>query len=232
MGLPLLACKLDIAAAFDTLDHSAIGRFFTACSPSAEALFLQDLISNSSVRIGMLSTSWSQMLNRGIMQGSSYSAELFARVLDWHLHSLVAEWSQRYPSNWFPSLHLILYADDILLLAASEAEMQFKLQGIHKHLELIGLRLATHKCQLISSTHCSAPNVLHPNSVPVQVVQSFVFLGILVGFAVTPEQTLSRSLTRAMHAFGATMGFSRHVVQPLLTGSCYLLHLLLRDGDG
>ena len=205
-GLPLLACKLDITAAFDTLDHSAIGRFFTACRPSAEALFLQDLISNSSVRIGMLSTSWPQMLNRGIMQGSSYSAELFARVLDWHLHSLVLEWSQKYPSNWFPSLHLILYADDILLLAASEEEMQFKLQGIHRHLELIGLRLATHKCQLISSPHCSAPRILHPSSVPVQVVQSFVFLGILVGFAVTPEQILSRSLTRAMHAFWGHYG--------------------------
>ena len=84
--------------------------------------------------------------------------------------------------------------------------MQFKLQGIHKHLELIGLRLAMHKCQLISSSHCSAPRVLHPNSVPVQVVQSFIFLGILVGFAVTPEQILSRSLTRAMHAFWGHYG--------------------------
>ena len=200
-GLPLLACKLDIAEAFDTLDHSASRRFFTTCRPSAEALFLQDLISNSSIRLGMLNTSWSQMLNRGILQGSSYSAELFARVLDWHLHSLALEWSQRYPSNWFPALHLILYADDILLLATSEEEMQVKLHGIHKHLELIGLRLASYKCQIISSPHCPHSKVLQPNAEPVQVVSSFVFLGILVGFAVTPEQILSRSLTRAMHAF-------------------------------
>ena len=100
----------------------------TTCRPSAEALFLQDLISNSSIRIGMSNTSWNQMLNRGVMQGSTYSAEIFARVLDWHLHSLVLEWAQTFASNWFPDLHLVLYANDILLLACTESELQAKLQ--------------------------------------------------------------------------------------------------------
>ena len=95
--------------------------------------------------------------------------------------------------------------------------MQDKLHGVHQQLELIGLHLATHKCQMIASPHFPEPQVLQPNSSPVQVVASFVFLGILIGFAVSPEQTLSNACSLS----GLITASSRPVVQPLQTALCY-----------
>ena len=86
--LPPLACKLDIAAAFDCLHHSAISRLFACCIPTAEGLFPQELISNSMIHIGMAGESWTQPTGQGMTQGSAYNAEVFACVLDWHLDRL------------------------------------------------------------------------------------------------------------------------------------------------
>ena len=98
------------------------------------------------------------------MQGSSYSAEIFARTLDRHLGKLLPFWS-KWSHSWLQDLQLILYADDILLLATSEAEMASKIQEIQKHLRLIGLHLADGKLQIIASPVIPAPESLSPRPV-------------------------------------------------------------------
>ena len=50
-----MATKLDISAAFDSLHHSAVARYFVECKPSREALLLQTIVA-------------------GLLQGSFYSA--------------------------------------------------------------------------------------------------------------------------------------------------------------
>ena len=123
-GLPLMATKLDISAAFDSLHHSTVARHFLQCRPSREALLLQTIVAGTSIKLGMCGDSWCQKLHQGL-QGSSYSAEIFASVLGSHVSLLLPTWSQL-NATWLQGLHLILYADDILLLATSQEEMRQK----------------------------------------------------------------------------------------------------------
>ena len=158
-NLPLVACKLDISAAFNSVHHTAIAKFLCNCKPCNEATLLQTIISGSHVVLGMCGTSWKQKLHKGIQQGSSYSAEIFARALDWHLSFLVATWKQEFGGTWLQEMHAIIYAGDILLLATSVHEMQPKLRGIREHLKPIGLQLAPAKCQFMCSPDLGNPNV-------------------------------------------------------------------------
>ena len=93
-GLPLVIAKLDIASAFDTLDHLAISKFFRLLGPHREAELLLLIMSYSTVLLSMADSTWSQDIDRGILQGSSYSAEILARTVDHYLGDLVQAWQQ------------------------------------------------------------------------------------------------------------------------------------------
>ena len=56
--LPLVACKLDISAAFDSLHHSGIARFFTTCKPMREIWLLQYIICHGVVHLSMGDSAW------------------------------------------------------------------------------------------------------------------------------------------------------------------------------
>ena len=55
-GLPLLACKLDVQAAFDTLSHDAVARFLASLGAHQESKLLLDLMTRSAVNIIALPT--------------------------------------------------------------------------------------------------------------------------------------------------------------------------------
>ena len=128
---PLIAVKLDIQSAFDTLDHQAVAVFLCSLPPCRETEMLMFLFVHAKVLLGICGQEWSQQLERGILQGSSYSAEIFAKVLDWWLAQLLPDWNAAFPAHWCRSasqlLHCIIYADDLVLLASSrdEAELKF-----------------------------------------------------------------------------------------------------------
>ena len=67
--------KLDISQAFDSLGHHAIWRFLLETDSCAEASILWDLCRNTSVDMQLGTDTWSQRLGRGILQGTSFSAD-------------------------------------------------------------------------------------------------------------------------------------------------------------
>ena len=75
---------------------------------------------------------WKTNVGQGIMQGSSYSADLFARIIDFHLRGLQDRWSEQFP-RWRDAValpHFLLYADDIMLFAMDARELQLKLRDL------------------------------------------------------------------------------------------------------
>ena len=91
--LPLIAVKLDVSSAFDHLSHDAVASFLALGGASLEALTLLKIIVLSKVALGIAGVSWQQKLFRGLLQGSSYSAEIFGRTLDYFLGFLHTRWS-------------------------------------------------------------------------------------------------------------------------------------------
>ena len=100
--------KLDIRAAFDSLSHAAIVSYLMHCDPCPEAALLWRLCSQNRLLPGLGTDTWHTKVEQGIMQGSSYSADLFARIIDFHLRGLQDRWSGQFPrwrdSSKAPSL--------------------------------------------------------------------------------------------------------------------------------
>ena len=155
----MLVCKLDISQAFDTLSHQALWRFLKETPASPESWALWRMNRNASVLLQLGSESWAQPLSRGLLQGTSFSADVFSRVLDLFLKGLLQEWrrGEHFAFRQFRLPHALLFADDILLFATSTREMQTKLRALQSTLEAIGLRLNFAKCSILNGEDGSTP---------------------------------------------------------------------------
>ena len=216
---PLIAVKLDIQSAFDTLDHQAVAVFLCSLPPCRETEMLMFLIVHAKVLLGICGQEWSQQLERGILQGSSYSAEIFAKVLDWWLAQLLPDWNAAFPAHWCRSasqlLHCIIYADDLVLLASSWDEAELKFHGLLRHLKAIGLSISFRKCSVIASAACGEGSLRLPDGNYLHAVDSFVFLGVLQGFEVTSQQVIARRLTGALNSFWGFYAIMRASCTPV-----------------
>ena len=176
--------------------------------------------------LNFANASWEQGLERGVLQGSAFSAELFARTLDFYavplIGPLIGEWT-RSEATWISDnrgvpLFAIIYADDVLLLATSSGQLVRVLNGLQDTLEAIGLQLKG-SASSFDPPICplSLYNIVQPTRFvePIQEVESFLFLGILVGFAVTCQMTIAARLRMAANSFYGYLGFLSRARGPL-----------------
>ena len=221
-GLPLIAVKLDISSAFDTLSHTAVARFFQHCGPSLEAHVLLSIIVATKVKVSISDATWTQTLERGILQGSSYSAEIFARTLDFYLGALVDKWTRTEdtwiqgdaPQHSFRKIFTLLYADDLILLATSHAQATRMLQDVIATLGAIGLQLSLKKCKFIASPSLPRRS-LYAQCTPLPCVSAFKFLGVLIGFNLSCQTVLSTRLAKATNAFWGYYKILRRTTAPV-----------------
>ena len=206
--LPLIAIKLDVSSAFDHLSHDAVASFLALGGANLESLTLLKIITLSKVALGISGVSWQQKLFRGLLQGSSYSAEIFGRTLDYYLGFLHTRWSIS-ENTWIQShddsgsvkkLFNLLYADDIILLATSYSQAKSLLEGVIDMLAAIGLTLAIDKCKFIVSPGLPR-RPLRVRSIDVLPVRSFTFLGVLMGFDINCQTILAARLSLANNSF-------------------------------
>ncbi|CAE7828197.1 unnamed protein product [Symbiodinium sp. CCMP2592] len=205
-GKPLVIVKLDVAAAFDSLSHEAVATLLATAQGSREAELLLQIVCGSQVELGLQGTSWIQALRQGILQGSSYSAELFARCIDYFLTPTNSKW-QDTEDSWLkdPSgrkLFLTPFADDLVLLATSRAQAQRLLADSEATLQAIGLRFNPKKCKYLQ-TPGFPEEPLHLSAGEVQYESTFLFLGILMGFQLTCLMILQARMTKVSNAFWA-----------------------------
>ena len=220
--LPFVAVKLDIASAFDHVSHSAIASFLSQCGTRLESLVLLKIIVLSRVVVGIADSSWQQKLFRGLLQGSSYSAEIFGRTLDYFLGFLHTRWDVS-ENTWIKAdlpegvprkLFNLLYADDIILLATSIEQARRLLVGVIGMLEAIGLTLSLEKCKFIHSPDIS-PRPIVVGSTSIHPVRAFKFLGILMGFDLNCQTILSARLSMANNTFWGYYRILRRPAAPI-----------------
>ena len=198
-GHQLLLCKLDISQAFDTLSHQAIWRYLCDTDASPEALALWSMCQDTQVCLQIGSQMWTQRLERGVLQGTSFSADLFSRILDYFCSGLLQRWKAHEHAVFrkFSLPHALLFADDILLFAATEAEMQSKLQALQLTLESIGLRLNLAKCSVLDQEDGTTPGIWGRKSCNLlQGVDHLVYLGVPLSYKATPLGQLGSSLSK------------------------------------
>ena len=200
---------------------------------------LLQLIMSSSTVLSIGGETWEQPLLQGLKQGSAYSAELFARVLDFYLSPLFHTWQALFPT-WIKdkrgvSLHAIVYADDMVLLASSREHLVDMIYQVKHTLASIGLRLALEKCRFLCSPGLDSAPLVVPGARQEEHIQhqlSFLFLGVLVGFGLSCGTTLFPGDSRGPLApSGATLP-SYVEGPPLLLKGCISLRPLLATSGG
>ena len=232
--LPLIAIKLDVSSAFDHLSHDAVASFLALGGAHLESLTLLKIIVLSKVVLGLAGISWQQKLFRGLLQGSSYSAEIFGRTLDYFIGFLHTRWSisentwiqAQGPGGNLIKLFNLIYADDIILLATSYSQARRLLEGVVDILASIGLTLALDTCKFIVSPDLPQ-QTLRVRHIDILPVRSFTFLGVLMGFDINSQTILAARLSLTNNAFwgyykilrrpGAPLGKRLHLLNTYVT---------------
>ena len=208
-GEQALVCKLDISQAFDTLSHQALWRFIKDVPPMSQG---------TSILLQLGSTSWSQELARGLLQGTSFSADIFSRVLDHFLAPLLQTWkvAEHETFRRFQLPHALLFADDLLLFATSTVEMQNKLRSLQQTLAMLGLRLNLAKCSVLNSEEGTTPAVWAQGSAtPLQGTDHLTYLGVPLCYRSSTLGQLGVSLAKTSSAFSGPRRLFDHPDTPV-----------------
>ena len=202
--------KIDIKAAFDSLARTAVLKWLHDCSPSAECLALYRLLDDTCVQLSMAGESRTIRLQRGIMQGTSYSADVFSRVMDYFLAPLHDRFDADDPAWNSPDLglpHFIIYADDVILFADSPQSLQHKLQAMIDVLKTIGLVANPSKSRVMALHDGSHPGIwIRGRAEPLQVEASLQFLGVPLSHSPNPQGVMTHLMRRTSNAY---YGFKR-----------------------
>ena len=204
------AAKVDIRAAFDSLDIGAVWRWLMECRPSSECERLFQLLYGTQVELTLGGLSHQVKLGKGLMQGTSYSADVFSRVVDFFLSPLHDLFDQKYEYWTCPDLglpHFIVYADDVLVLADDPRSLQDKLQQIVDCLSVLGLQINHDKSRVMNSHDGWSPGVwLRHSSRPLTTEDSLQFLGVPLTHSPQPHTLISFLLRKTSSAY---YGFKR-----------------------
>ena len=159
-----------------------------------------------------------QPLSRGLLQGTSFSADVFSRVLDFFLKGLLQEWrrSEHEAFRRFALPHALLFADDILLFAASTSEMQCKLRSLQQTLEAIGLRLNFAKCSILNGEDGCTPGVWGRGVAgPLSGTDHLTYLAVPLCYHSSTLGQLGVSLAKTSSAFFALRRLMDHPDTPV-----------------
>ena len=204
---------LDVAAAFDTLEWTAILELFRRrpVSKVVEAAILQSLMGQrlTTTIYGHTAASITHP-TRGVRQGAPESSILFSAVIDMVLEDVRDELTIGLDTTMFfvgePSFpHTTAWVDDIYLLSGTHAGMQDLASVTNNQLSSRGLRISPGKCKLIINNSAStAPVKLQGKDVhPVSPQDPVRVLGVWMSGSQGTDAHRPISMGRAWGAFAS-----------------------------
>lgn len=143
-NVPTALLLLDLSKAFDTIDHNAILRAASKAGiPPPLLQYLRQQYATATVRIGETTIP----VNRGVRQGDPMSPLLFNLVMEEVISCAERELGVNLGTSMVDSL---AYADDLVLVASNQWDLQRKLEGLQLGLQKVGLRLNNKKSRSIT----------------------------------------------------------------------------------
>ena len=173
---PLYALFLDVKKAFDSIDR----KFIFQKLVNSRKLQLEELTLLAEMMDINLVTIWDGVAtsnpiiqSNGVKQGGSLSPLLFIFSL-FDLNDLLRE---------FPSIKLLIYADDILILSDNLQEIQAFLNRLVQYLAERHLNLNEDKCKALKFRtkgrgRYKADDVIKINDKEIEFVSEFIYLGV------------------------------------------------------
>lgn len=136
---PMAAAFLDLAKAFDMVSHSAIlVAAKRAGMPAPLINYLTRMYASAEVQMGERRA----RCRKGVRQGGPLSPLLFILVMDRVVEAAAPNLGVEMGAH---CIHSIAYADDLILVAKNQGDLQSKLDGLCNELKKVGMSLNVKK---------------------------------------------------------------------------------------
>ena len=222
---PTIVVFLDIRAAFDSIDRSALWNCLLRNGvPEKYVTILRELYSHTSGRVrayGQLSSPFA--VSSGVRQGCPISPFLFNfaidDVLQRALHGLEDGGVELLPGNRVLDLE---YADDIALLGDNVESVQHALNRLAIEVSKYGMCFAPSKCKVLRQDwQGPAPSITLCGD-ELESVESFKYLGSVIAADGGVGEEISSRIAKARLAFANLRHlWRRHDVRLSLKGRVY-----------
>ncbi|XGW22067.1 hypothetical protein V3C99_004770 [Haemonchus contortus] len=217
--LPLALLFVDYKKAFDTVEINAVlNALAQAGVDPAYVHLLEQCISNTSTSIQLFERKLKIPVGKGVRQGDTISPKLFTAALQYAMLNL--DWEERGYSVNGKNVNNLRFADDIVLISSSTAEMEKMVNELNAVSRRIGLEMNMSKTQLMVNQWCDTGTVSLDGKA-LQRVESYVYLGRELNMMnnITPE--LNRRRRAAWAAFGSIREVTDQVSDPDLKASIF-----------
>jgi Reverse transcriptase (RNA-dependent DNA polymerase)/Endonuclease-reverse transcriptase len=180
-GGKLFVTFVDLKCAFDSPSHAKLWEEMTKIGMGRKILnLLRNLYTNAN---GVIKTSHGITepfpIDQGVLQGESSSPIIF----NLFINSIVDDlYNSETPGVAIGSylVHLLLFCDDIALVANSADQLQKKINTLAKSFDRLGLTVNTTKTQVIifAKKKCKRTYSFHWKRQPIQIVNEYTYLGV------------------------------------------------------
>uniref|UniRef100_A0A7I4YM96 Reverse transcriptase domain-containing protein n=1 Tax=Haemonchus contortus TaxID=6289 RepID=A0A7I4YM96_HAECO len=222
--LPLALLFVDYKKAFDSVEINAVlNALVQAGVDPAYVHLLEQCLSNTSTFIQLFERKLKISVGKGMRQGDTISPKLFTAALQYAMLNL--DWEERgYPVNG-KKVNNLRFADDIVLISSSTAEMEKMVNELNAVSRRIGLEMNMSKTQLMVNKWCDTGTVRLEGKA-LQRVESYVYLGRELNMTNNIAPELNRRRRAAWAAFGSVREVTDQVSDPDLKASIFSASVL------
>lgn len=175
-NMPLYCCFVDYSKAFDSLEHEKIWQALKNQGIENKYIrIIRNIYKNSSARIKLEREGKKINIERGVRQGDPLSPKLFSAVLEEIFRHL--EWETYGLNINGEKLNHLRFADDLIILSNTPAELSKMIQELDKESHKVGLSMNTSKTKAMTNSKAEAITL---NGNPIEYVEEYTYLGQVI----------------------------------------------------
>ena len=203
---PLWVAYVDLKSAFDSVDRDALWLLLKSIGLPQKIVDLMEAMYTdtcSAVLSEGVQSDWFSVQS-GVRQGCRIAPDLFLSPMDWILERTVHKSCSgtTLGGDVFTDLD---FADDVALLADMLDVLLLALDTMSSEAASLGLKVNWNKTKIQQFSHSTAgingtplcPSTVSVGSEPVEVVDSFIYLGTLVSCSGSSEEEIKRRIAIA-----------------------------------
>jgi hypothetical protein len=202
MNTDIYACFIDYQKAFDTVRHSKmIEILISAGIDKRDIRIITELYWGQNAEIKVDNAMSEKVeIQRGVRQGCVLSPMLFNLYAETVFSEALNEETGGIKVNGL-AINNIRYADDTLIMACTQMELQQIMNAIVQHSETMGLKLNTSKTKMMVFSKKPVKSELRINNVIIEQVSSLKYLGTILKENYDYKHEIRCRIEQARHAF-------------------------------
>jgi hypothetical protein len=206
----LYSCFIDLSQAFDSPDHNRLWKVLLGAGVSSRLVsVLKFIYENAYARVNTSDGLTEKIkIMKGVLQGETASPTIFNLFLDGLAEKLEKSGiaGLRLLSH---IVHILLYADDMVIVAPSAETLQMKLITAANFLKERGLLVNLGKTKVVifrRKGRLKKNETFNWNRSPIEIVPSYTYLGVTFSSSGLFHVAAAEAVKKGLAAQGATIG--------------------------